>query len=147
MKSQLIDIISVRRAKLVKPTLPPLYWEVFGQLNEHNLFSFKSYSESYLNQIHNARWGHYTSWGCHGCTCTGCSQTDYPGPARGYRAQRAPEELAQVGVVSSAGSPTVAGVVVLQAGASRGSGSSVWTLFFQEGATVSLLSKFFVPLP
>lgn len=43
MQSQLIDIISVRRKQIVKPALPPIYWEVFGQLNEHNLFSFKSY--------------------------------------------------------------------------------------------------------
>ena len=42
MKSQLIDIISVRREKIVQPTLPPIYWEVFEPLNEHNLFSFKS---------------------------------------------------------------------------------------------------------
>ena len=62
MKSQLIDIISVRREKLVKPTLPPLYWEVFGQLNEHNLFSFKSYSESFTGHSLEEFYGHLTNY-------------------------------------------------------------------------------------
>lgn len=62
MKSQLIDIICVRREKIVKPTLPPIYWEVFGALNEHNLFSFKSYSESFNGQSLEEFYGHLTNY-------------------------------------------------------------------------------------
>ncbi len=62
MKSQLIDIISVRREKIVTPTLPPIYWQVFGALNEHNLFSFKSYSESFNGQSLEEFYGHLTNY-------------------------------------------------------------------------------------
>ncbi|MCB0062609.1 MAG: hypothetical protein KDE19_10860 [Caldilineaceae bacterium] len=62
MKSQLIDIICVRREKVVQPTLPPIYWEVFGVLNEHNLFSFKSYSESFNGQSLEEFYGHLTNY-------------------------------------------------------------------------------------
>ena len=61
LKSQLIDIICVRREKIVQPTLPPIYWEVFGALNEHNLFSFKSYSESFSGQSLEEFYGHLTN--------------------------------------------------------------------------------------
>lgn len=48
-KEQLIDIIVVRRTSMpVKESgLPAVYWEAFDELNEHNLISFKSYSESF----------------------------------------------------------------------------------------------------
>ncbi|MCB0084580.1 MAG: hypothetical protein KDE47_26755, partial [Caldilineaceae bacterium] len=62
MKSQLIDIICVRREKVVQPTLPPIYWEVFGVLNEHNLFSFKSYSESFNGHSLEEFYGHLTNY-------------------------------------------------------------------------------------
>lgn len=62
MKSQLIDIVSVRRERVAKPALPPVYWEVFGELNEHNLFSFKSYSESFNAQSLEEFYGHLTNY-------------------------------------------------------------------------------------
>lgn len=62
MKSQRIDIISVRRETLVEPKLPPIYWQVFGQLNEHNLFSFKSYSESFNGHSLEEFYGHLTNY-------------------------------------------------------------------------------------
>ncbi|MEM7133933.1 MAG: hypothetical protein AAF702_46995 [Chloroflexota bacterium] len=62
MKSQFVDIVSVRREKIVKPTLPSIYWEVFGRLNEHNLFSFKSYSESFNGAALEEFYGHLTNY-------------------------------------------------------------------------------------
>ena len=62
MKSQRIDIISVQRETLVEPKLPPIYWQVFGQLNEHNLFSFKSYSESFNGHSLEEFYGHLTNY-------------------------------------------------------------------------------------
>ena len=46
-KKQLVDIIVVRRKEVTKVPLPEIYWQAFGELNEHNLISFKSYSESF----------------------------------------------------------------------------------------------------
>ncbi|MEM7132600.1 MAG: DUF4351 domain-containing protein [Chloroflexota bacterium] len=61
-KRQIIDIICVRRERVVSPPLPAIYWEVFGQLNEHNLFSFKSYSESFNGAALEEFYGHLTNY-------------------------------------------------------------------------------------
>jgi len=48
IKEQLVDIIVVRKNKTPKHSgLPKEYWEIFNNFNEHNLISFKSYSESF----------------------------------------------------------------------------------------------------
>jgi len=59
---QLIDIIAVQRVQQVAQTLPPIYWQVFDELNEHNLISFKSYSESFNGQALEEFYGHLTNY-------------------------------------------------------------------------------------
>ncbi len=61
-KRQIIDIICVRRAKVVDPPLPPIYWQVFDELNDHNLMSFKSYSESFNGHALEEFYGHLTNY-------------------------------------------------------------------------------------
>ncbi|MEM7532645.1 MAG: hypothetical protein AAF639_10750 [Chloroflexota bacterium] len=66
-KKQLVDIIAVRKeeeealAQRFAP-LPPEYWEVFGELNQHNLISFKSYSESFNAPAHEEFLGHLSDY-------------------------------------------------------------------------------------
>ena len=56
-KSQMIDIVVVKKKEIdVDPHILPLeYWEAFDELNEYNLISFKSYSESF-NQYFTLIW-------------------------------------------------------------------------------------------
>jgi hypothetical protein len=64
MKEQFLDIVVVRRGD--KPTdfsrLPKVYWEAFGELNLHNLISFKSYSESFNAESLEEFFGHLTNY-------------------------------------------------------------------------------------
>ena len=62
LQKQMIDLICVRREMMVEVTLPPIYWQVFGKLNEHNLISFKSYSESFNAQALEEFYGHLTNY-------------------------------------------------------------------------------------
>lgn len=59
---QLIDVTAVLRVQIMQPTLPPQYWQVFDELNEHNLISFKSYSESFNAQALEEFFGHLTNY-------------------------------------------------------------------------------------
>ena len=63
-QQQFIDLIVVRKKESEKQTekLPKSYWENFGQLNEHNLISFKSYSESFNGFSLAELLGHYISY-------------------------------------------------------------------------------------
>ena len=48
VKEQFVDIIAVRKKQiLMPPKLGKEFWEIFANFNEHNLISFKSYSESF----------------------------------------------------------------------------------------------------
>ncbi|MEZ4710958.1 MAG: hypothetical protein R3A44_27415 [Caldilineaceae bacterium] len=59
---QIVDLIAVRRVQVVEQTLAPIYWQVFDELNEHNLISFKSYSESFNGQALEEFYGHLTNY-------------------------------------------------------------------------------------
>ncbi len=62
LQRQIVDMIAVRRVQVVEKTLPPIYWQVFGDLNEHNLISFKSYSEVFNAQALEEFYGHLTNY-------------------------------------------------------------------------------------
>ncbi len=49
LKSHFIDIVVIRRVEVkdFNQVIDRVYWEAFDDLNEHNLISFKSYSESF----------------------------------------------------------------------------------------------------
>lgn len=61
---QLIDIMVVYKEDLPPPAQPldPIFWEVFGTLNEYNLITFKSYSESFTAQALEELYGHLTNF-------------------------------------------------------------------------------------
>jgi hypothetical protein len=63
-QQQFIDLIVVRKkgTPLQAQKLPKNYWQNFGQLNEHNLISFKSYSESFSGFSLAELLGHYVSY-------------------------------------------------------------------------------------
>ena len=63
-QKQLVDITIVYKEDLPLPEqpLPPIYWQVFGTLNEYNLISFKSYSESFNAQALEEFYGHLTNF-------------------------------------------------------------------------------------
>ena len=64
MKSQRADIIVVRRVgNIVKqPNLPEDFWRAFDNLNERNIITFKSYSESFNDFAFAELYGHYTNY-------------------------------------------------------------------------------------
>jgi hypothetical protein len=64
LQKQLLDIIVVRKGRtaISPPSLPPSYWEAFDDLNEHNLISFKSYSESFNAEALEELFGHLTNY-------------------------------------------------------------------------------------
>jgi hypothetical protein len=63
-QKQLVDITVVYKDDILPPThpLPPIFWQVFGTLNEYNLITFKSYSESFNAQALEELYGHLTNF-------------------------------------------------------------------------------------
>ena len=63
-KQQFIDIIAVKKKQNqpIQHNLPDEYWKNFGELNLHNLISFKSYSESFGGFSLMELFGHYISY-------------------------------------------------------------------------------------
>src|SRR3989337_4485126 len=64
LKKQIVDIVVIRKSKdlLKGTTLPKIFWEVFEDFNEHNLISFKSYSESFTSHACEELYGHLTNY-------------------------------------------------------------------------------------
>ena len=63
-KQQFIDVIAVKKKAdaPIEYDLPEDYWKNFGELNDHNLISFKSYSESFNGFALLELFGHYISY-------------------------------------------------------------------------------------
>jgi hypothetical protein len=63
-KQQFVDLVVVRKKELKYQAynLPRSYWYGFEQLNEYNLISFKSYSESFNKYSLFELLGHYIAY-------------------------------------------------------------------------------------
>ena len=64
LKEQRVDIIVVQKeeGQVDFSQLPRVYWEVFADLNTHNLISIKSYSESFTAESLEEFYGHLTNY-------------------------------------------------------------------------------------
>jgi len=64
LKEQRVDIIVIQRkkGKVNFSQLPRVYWEIFAELNAHNLISIKSYSESFTAESLEEFYGHLTNY-------------------------------------------------------------------------------------
>jgi hypothetical protein len=64
MKEQRIDLVVIKKKsnKIDFSRLPKVYWEAFEDLNDYNLISFKTYSESFSQRSLEELYGHLTNY-------------------------------------------------------------------------------------
>ncbi len=64
LKRQIVDLIAVKKevGKLTSSNLDPIFWQAFDDFNEHNLISFKSYSESFTAKFLFELYGHLINY-------------------------------------------------------------------------------------
>jgi hypothetical protein len=63
-KQQFVDIVAIKKSTVLDKLslLPKIYWEAFEDFNDHNLLSFKSYSESFNPESCEELYGHLTNY-------------------------------------------------------------------------------------
>jgi len=64
LKKQLVDLLVIKKKKenINYSALPKIFWEAFDNLNNYNLITFKTYSESLNSAAIEEFYGHFTNY-------------------------------------------------------------------------------------